>query len=133
MIREFQNQHQALIYGTSEFKESCVSFGANTIFQNIIDAICTTCQSSERHGQNKKIAMATLYNLYNLCFAPCQRCNFLQKENTLLLMTNIINKEALNTEHKSGMTCCARAGNCILEDAERKNADVVHRKCVRAY
>ncbi len=85
-------------------------------------AICTTRQSEERHKRNKKIAMATLYNL---CFALCQRCNYLQKENALLLTTNNINKEALNTERNFGTTCCARTGNRILEEAQRKNADII--------
>ena len=89
-----------------------------SIFENMVKAVCTSRQSDARHAKNRHMVVAIIYKLV---FAISQRCNFLQKENTLFMMTNNLNKDAMNTERSLASTCSSRTGLRILEESEGKN------------
>eukprot|EP00112_Aurelia_sp_Birch-Aquarium-sp1_P017568 Seg4084.1 transcript_id=Seg4084.1/GoldUCD/mRNA.D3Y31 product="hypothetical protein" protein_id=Seg4084.1/GoldUCD/D3Y31 len=75
-------------------------------------AVCTS-----RHAKSRHMVVA---NIYQLAFAISQECNFLQKENTLFMMTNNSNKGAMNAEQSLASTCYFGAGLRFLEESERK-------------
>eukprot|EP00112_Aurelia_sp_Birch-Aquarium-sp1_P017527 Seg4073.2 transcript_id=Seg4073.2/GoldUCD/mRNA.D3Y31 product="hypothetical protein" protein_id=Seg4073.2/GoldUCD/D3Y31 len=123
MLQVFGKEGQSPIYDPSEFEDVCIQSGATTIFNNLAMAVCTNRQTEGRHCKNKKIVVSMLYHL---CFALSQRCSFLQKENTLFMLTKNLNKEAMNTERNLGSTCSASTANRMLYEAEAKNSMIVN-------
>ena len=77
----------------------------------------------KRHQTNKNIVVSILYKL---CYALSQKCNFLQKDNSLFMISNNLNKEAMNTERQLGNTCSAHTGYRMLQEAESKHRHMLN-------
>ena len=121
MIREFGSNGRSPIYDPAEFQKFCIESGATTIFQNLVSAVCTDRQQDRRHEANKRLIVSTIYKL---CFALSQRCNYLQQDNTLFMMFNNLNKEAMCVERTLGTCCSTRTSYRMLQRAE--SAHVQH-------
>ena len=111
MIKEFKQKGKKVVYNPEEFEQFCCEAGATSIFTNLLESVCTSRQE-EKNAPN----IASI--LYKLCYALSQKCNFLQKDNSLFMISNNLNKEAMNTERQLGNTCSARTGYRMLEEAE---------------
>eukprot|EP00112_Aurelia_sp_Birch-Aquarium-sp1_P024673 Seg789.1 transcript_id=Seg789.1/GoldUCD/mRNA.D3Y31 product="hypothetical protein" protein_id=Seg789.1/GoldUCD/D3Y31 len=114
MITEFGSLGRPVIYDPDEFEAFCRLAGATSIFFNMVSSFFNHRQSATRHQRNRKAAVAILYKLV---FTLSQRCNFMQKENTLFMITNNLNKDAINTERSLASACSSRTGNRMLQRA----------------
>ena len=66
MFQVFQKNNQPCIYNPDQFRQFCISSGATTIFDNILQSVLTPRKSENRKAKNKKIAVNIIYTL---CFA----------------------------------------------------------------
>ena len=98
--------------------------GAPTLFNNILLSVTSDRHSEQRHNQNK---ILTVTLIYKLCFGLSQQANYLQRDNTIFMLTNNINKEAMNTEKRLGSACSRSSGYRFLHSTEKTFKD--HRKC----
>lgn len=101
----FQKNNQPCIYNPDQFRQFCISSGATTIFDNILQSVLTPRKSENRKEKNKKIAVNIIYTL---CFALSQQNNYLQQDQTRYFMLKNLNKEALDTERCLGNSCSSR-------------------------
>ena len=115
MISEFGRKGRPPIYDPAEFEQFCKESGATTLFQNLVSAVCTDRQQERRHEGNKRLVVSTIYKL---CYALSQRCNFLQQDNTMFMMFNNLNKEAMGLEQTLGSCCSTRTSYRMLQRAE---------------
>ena len=118
MMFQFNKCGKKAIYDPDDFESFCLEAGATTLFANLVDAVCTSRQDERRHDTNRKIVVSIIYKL---CYALSQRCNFLQRDNMLFMISNNLNKEAMNTERRMGNSLSSRTGYRILHDADRKH------------
>ena len=115
MVEEFQKKKIQPIYDPDEFEIFCLEAGAETIFDNFQKAICTIRQTEQRIGLNRKKVVSVIYQL---CFGLSQRCNFMQKDNTIFMMSENMNKEALNTQRQLGLACSSQTAYRHLHSIE---------------
>eukprot|EP00112_Aurelia_sp_Birch-Aquarium-sp1_P024675 Seg789.2 transcript_id=Seg789.2/GoldUCD/mRNA.D3Y31 product="hypothetical protein" protein_id=Seg789.2/GoldUCD/D3Y31 len=123
MITEFGSLGRPVIYDPDEFEAFCRRAGATSIFFNMVSSFFNHRQSATRHQQNRKAAVAILYKLV---FTLSQRCNFMQKENTLFMITNNLDKDAINTGRSLASACSSRTGNRMLQRGEEKNSKLLN-------
>ena len=123
MIAEFGTLGRQVIYDPDEFEAFCRRAGATSIFTNMFSSVCNDRQSTARHQRNRKAVVAILYKLV---YTLSQRCNLMQKENTLFMITNNLNKDAINTERSLASTCSSRTGNRMLQESEERNSKLVN-------
>ena len=122
MIQKFQNQGCSPIYDVDEFQIFCYEAGAQTLFDNLHDAVCTTRQSEDRIEANRKLIVSTLYQL---CFGLSQMCNFLQKDNAIFMISENLNKQAVNTQRPLGLACSSQTACWHLHSVEMKYKKVL--------
>ena len=105
MYRTFQTS--GTIYSPEQFRQFCIDSGA----PNIFDAI-RNLTSSERRKERRKLELEklTMNIIYTLCYGLSQRCNFLQKDFSAFLLSENLNRPALNTARKLGVTCTGETG-----------------------
>ena len=115
MVEEFQKKKNQPIYDPDEFEIFCLEAGAEMIFDNFQKAICTIRQTEQRIHPNRKKVVSVIYQL---CFGPSQHCNFMQKDNTIFMMSENMNKEALNTQHQLGIACSSQTAYRHLHSIE---------------
>ena len=94
-----------LIYDPDESRQFCISAGAPSTFDNVLDAVATGRKSIKRVEKIKKVMVN---KLYQLCFANNQLNNGMQKDHCKYLMLKNLNKEALDTEHCLGNSYSSR-------------------------
>ena len=112
MTREFGSLGRQVIHNPDEFEAFCIQSGATYIFSNMVSSVCNGRQSTTCHQRNKKSVVAIIYSLV---FTLSQTCNFMQQENTLFMITNNLNKDAINTERSLASACSSRTWNRILQ------------------
>ena len=61
MVEEFQKKKNQPIYNPDEFEIFCLEAGAETIFDNCQNAICTIRQTEQRIGLNRKKVVSVIY------------------------------------------------------------------------
>ena len=118
MIKEFTRKNREPIYEPDQFEKFCMEAGAPTLFNNILLSMTSDRHSEQRHNQNK---ILTVTLIYKLCFGLSQQANYLQRDNTIFMLTNNINKEAMNTERSLGPACSRSSGYRFLHSIEKKN------------
>ena len=117
MIKEFTRKNRGPIYEPDQFEKFCMEAGAPTLFNNILLSMTSDRHSEQRHNQNK---ILTVTLIYKLCFGLSQQANYLQRDNTIFMLTNNINKEAMNTERSLGSACSRCSGYRFLHSIEKK-------------
>ena len=122
MLKHFNDKGQQPIYDPNEFAIFCCEAGAPTLFENLQTAICTTRQSSERIETNRGIVVSIIYQL---CFGLNQRCNSMQKDNMLFMITENMNKEAINTQRRLGLSCSSQTAYRHLRYVEQCYRNVI--------
>ena len=93
------------IYDNTDFEIICCEAGATTLFENLETAICTTRHSSNKIETNRGVIVSVIYQL---CHGLNQRRNSIQKVNMLFMVTDNINKEAINTQRHLGLSCSSQ-------------------------
>ena len=88
------------VYDPDSFREFCISAGATTFFNTILDPVTGSQHSTDRIHLNKKRVVSFIYNL---CYCLSQTCNPLQMDHALYLKSNLINQEGIETEHIMGI------------------------------
>ena len=63
--------------------------------------------------------------IYQLCFGLNQRCNSMQNDNMLFMITENLNKEAINTQRRLGLSCSSQTAYCHLRNAEQSYRNVI--------
>ena len=74
----------APIYDPDRFKELCIASGAPNIFRSIYQMMSAPRRNARR---NKDIEKLTVNIIYTLCYGLSQKCNFMQKDLSLFLMS----------------------------------------------
>ena len=113
--RKSKKKKNQPISDPDEFEIFCLEAGAEMIFDNLQKAICTIWQTEQRIGLNRKKVVSVIYQL---CFGLSQRCNFMQKDNTIFMMSENMNKEALNTQPQLGLACSSQTAYRHLHSIE---------------
>ena len=116
MIRRFNNKGEAPVYDPIEFEILCLEAGATSLFSNLQATICTARQSADRIKLNRKIVVLSIYQL---CYGLSQRCNAIRKDNMLFKISENINKEAVNTERRLGLSCSSQTAYRHLRKVEQ--------------
>ena len=90
------------IYDPVQFRQFCIDAGAPNLFPMI-----RSLMSSPRRNERRQsvVDRLTMNIIYSLCFGLSQKCNFLQKDFSIFLRTENLNREALNTARQLGVTC----------------------------
>ena len=122
MIREFGSLGRQVNYDLDGFESLCIQSGTTSIFSKMVSCVCNCRQRATRHQRNKKSVVAIMYSLV---FTLSQRCSFMQRENTLFMITNNLNRDAINTERNLASARSSRTGNRILTESEEKNSKIV--------
>ena len=122
MIKEFDKKGESPIYDPDEFEEFCCQAGAVTIFDNLQNAVCTIRQSSTRLGTNRQTVVSIIYQL---CYTLRHRCNFIQKNNTIFLVSENLKKEAINTHRRLGLACSSQTAHRHLHSVEESYKKIV--------
>ena len=97
----------APIYDPDSFRQLCIASGAPNIFSSIYQMMSSPRRNAKR---NKDIEKLTVNIIYTLCYGLSQKCNFMQKDLSLFLMSENLNRPALDTARKLGVTCTGTTG-----------------------
>lgn len=133
LYHESVKKKQTPVYDPESFRELCISAGAATVFDTILNTISSPRHSNERINLNKKRAMTIILNM---CYSLSQVCNRFQHDHALYLKTSNINQEAIGTEYILGNTCSRRTVDLRLNQlTESRSAclesfinDAIHNK-----
>ena len=82
-------------------------------------------------GRECEIEILTMNIIYTICFGLSQKCNFVQKDFSASLLTENVNRPALDTARRFGVTC-ARETERLLETSsitayEQKVDEIINR------
>ena len=94
-----------LIYNPMDFRHFCMENGAETIFDNILNAMSDNRQSEKKRRSNE---YRTVDIIYKMCYGKSQKCNYMQKEHGLYLKFNHLTQEGIDTEFKLGNSVCRK-------------------------
>eukprot|EP00112_Aurelia_sp_Birch-Aquarium-sp1_P019588 Seg4870.3 transcript_id=Seg4870.3/GoldUCD/mRNA.D3Y31 product="hypothetical protein" protein_id=Seg4870.3/GoldUCD/D3Y31 len=108
MYRTFRSSSR--IYYPEVFRQFFIDSGAPNVFQSI-----RTLMSAERRNTKRKAELdkLTMNIIYTLCYGLSQKCNFLQKDFSAFLLSENLNRPALNTARKLGVTCASETGRVL--------------------
>ena len=129
MYHVFKKNNQLCIYNPDQFRQFCISSGALTIFDNILQSVTTPRKSALRNEKNKKI---TVNIIYTLCFALSQQNNYLQQDQTRYFMLKNLNKEALDTERCLGNSCSSRKSYYMRQNIEKAHSEHLNTEIQKA-
>ena len=90
------------VYEPNHFRQLCLDAGAPHIFQAIRCMMSSTRRKERRESLIDKL---TVNVIHTLCFGRSQKCNFMQKDFSIFLRSENLNRPALNTARRLGVTC----------------------------
>ena len=112
IYREF---HQSTpTYDPAKFRQMCTECGATTIYDVIQSLMSSTRRNEKRKSDIEKLAINVIYIL---CYGLSQKCNFMQKDFSLFLMSENANTAAFDTARRLGVTTTAATGRTFEANA----------------
>ena len=108
MYRTFRSSSR--IYDSAVFRQFCIDSGAPNLFDSIRRLMSADRRNDKRKAELDKLTMNIIYTL---CYGLSQKCNFLQKDFSAFLLSENLNRPALNTARKLGVTCASETGRVL--------------------
>ena len=120
MSSQSVHKPQSMILRNS--KNFCISAGATTIFDNVLDAMTIERHSEDRIKTNQQRTVAIVYTL---CYGLSQVCNWLQTDNAIFLHQSNLNQHGLDTVKQMGGSCCRRLAGNLLKHLSNSNHQTI--------
>ena len=102
MLIRHSRTFDSCVYEPNHFQQPCLDAGAPRIFQVIRHMMSSTRRKERRESLIDKL---TVNVIHTLCFGRSQKCNFMQKDFSIFLRSENLNRPALNTARRLGVTC----------------------------
>ena len=120
MSSQSVHKPQSMILRNS--KNFCISAGATTIFDNVLDAMTIERHSEDRIKTNQQRTVAIVYTL---CYGLSQVCNWLQTDNAIFLHQSNLNQHGLDTVKQMEGSCCRRLAGNLLKHLSNSNHQTI--------